>query len=113
VSFVVKSVLVDEDPYRLESPHRPLRSADELAGEAGRFREPITDGAGKDDPLRGAPVDQVTDTGEDRVDAVCVHSAMPITSPPSINGATAPRRDPGSRCVPTSRLLTQPINAPA
>jgi hypothetical protein len=33
-----------------------------LAGEAGRFREPIPDGAGQDDPLRGTQVDQVTDT---------------------------------------------------
>jgi len=32
-----------------------------LAGEAGRFREPIPDGAGKDDLLRAAQVDQVTD----------------------------------------------------
>ena len=54
----------------LESLHRPLRSADELVGEAGRFREPITDSAGKDDPLCGAQVDQVIDTGEDRIDAV-------------------------------------------
>ena len=37
-----------------ESPHRPLRSADELVGEAGRFREPIADGAGEDDVLRFA-----------------------------------------------------------
>lgn len=61
---------VGEYPSRLESPHRPLRSADELVGEAGRFREPIPDGAGKDDLLRGAQVDQVTDTDEDRIDAV-------------------------------------------
>jgi len=45
---------VAEDPHLLESPHRSLRSADELVGEAGRFREQITDGAGKDDLLRGA-----------------------------------------------------------
>lgn len=31
--------------------------------------------------------------------------ALPTTSPSSINGATAPRFDPGSRCVPMSRLL--------
>jgi hypothetical protein len=37
-----------------------------LVGEAGRFPEPITDGAGKEDLLRGAPVDQVADTDEDR-----------------------------------------------
>jgi len=33
----------------------------------------------------------------------------PITSQSSINGAAAPRRDPGSRCVPMSRLLAQPM----
>jgi len=37
-----ESVLGEEDPYQLESPHRPLRSADELVGEAARFRESIT-----------------------------------------------------------------------
>ena len=54
-----KSVL--EHPSPLESPDRRLRSADELVGEAGRFLEPIADGAGKDDlldthrfPRRGA-----------------------------------------------------------
>ncbi len=68
---------VQGNPSLLQSPHRPLRSADELVGEAGRFREPMTDGAGKDPPsrkatqgwhdlLRGAQVDQVTDTDEDR-----------------------------------------------
>jgi hypothetical protein len=46
------------------------RSADELVGVAGRFRETTTDGAGQDDLLRGAQVDQVTDTVEDRSDAV-------------------------------------------
>jgi len=35
---------VEEDPHPLESPDRPLRSADELVGEAGRFREPIEAG---------------------------------------------------------------------
>jgi hypothetical protein len=34
-----------------------------LVGEAGWFREPIPDGAGKADLLRTAQVDQVTDTG--------------------------------------------------
>ena len=58
---------VEEYPSLLESPHRPLRSAHELVGEAGRFREPIPDGAGKDDLLRAAQVDQVTDTDEDRI----------------------------------------------
>ena len=52
-----KSVLVEEHRSPLESPDRRLRSADELVGEAGRFREPIPDGAGKDDLLRGAQVD--------------------------------------------------------
>jgi hypothetical protein len=33
-----------------------------LVGKAGRFREPIADGAGKDDLLDTAQVDQVTDT---------------------------------------------------
>jgi hypothetical protein len=61
---------VEDDPSLFESPHRPLSSADELVGEAGRFREPIADGAGKDDLLRGAQVDQVTDTDEDRIDAI-------------------------------------------
>jgi hypothetical protein len=86
----------------LESPHRPLRSADELIGEAGWFREPIRDGAAKDDLLRGAQVDQVTKTG---LMPSCVRRTLPITSPSSLNGATAPRLDPGSRCVPMSRLL--------
>jgi len=35
--------LVQEDSYLLESSYRPLRSAGELVGEAGRFREPITE----------------------------------------------------------------------
>ena len=38
----------EEHPYLIESPHRPLRPDDELVGEAGRFPEPVTDGAGKD-----------------------------------------------------------------
>jgi hypothetical protein len=54
---------VEEDPSLLESLHRPLRSADELIGEAGRLWEPIPDGAGNDNLLRSAQVDQVTDTG--------------------------------------------------
>jgi hypothetical protein len=65
-----KSILAAEKPYLLESSHRPLCSANELVGEAGRFRETITDGAGKDDLLRSAQIDQVTDTDEDRLDAV-------------------------------------------
>jgi len=80
---------VEEDPTLLESPHRPLRSADEFVGEAGRLREPIPDGAGKDDPLRGVQVDQVTDAGED-----------PIGKQNSRKGARpqgrAPRRERGS-----------------
>jgi hypothetical protein len=55
----------------------------------------------------------VTDTG---LMPICVRSTLlrwelrragtlPATSPSSINGATAPRLDPGSRCVPMSRLL--------
>ena len=50
---------VEEDPSLLESPHRPLRSADEVVGEADRFREPIPGGAGKDDPLRAAQVNRL------------------------------------------------------
>ncbi len=42
---------VEEDPDLLESPHRPLRRGDALVDEAGRFRETIPDGAGKDDLL--------------------------------------------------------------
>jgi hypothetical protein len=57
--------VVEEDPSLLESPHRPLRSADELVGETGRFRETIPEGAGGDDLLRGAQGDQVTDRDED------------------------------------------------
>jgi len=68
-------------PPLLESPTRPLHSADELVGEAGRFREPISDGAGRDNPLRGVQVDQVTDTDEDRIDAVlrAQHAADHLT----------------------------------
>ena len=51
-----KSVLAEADPSLLESPHRPLRSADELVGEAVRFREPLMDGAGKGDLLRVAQI---------------------------------------------------------
>ena len=89
----------------LESLHRPLRSADELVGEAGRFREPITDSAGKDDPLCGAQVDQVIDTGEDRIDAVlrAQHAADHLAVVDQRRHR--PRVDPGSRCVPMSRLL--------
>ena len=35
---------MEADPSLLESPHRPRRSADELVGEAARFREPIPEG---------------------------------------------------------------------
>jgi hypothetical protein len=45
---------VQEDPSLLESPYRRLRRADEVVGEAGRFREPIPDGAGKDPASRKA-----------------------------------------------------------
>ena len=48
--------------------------------------------------------DQVTDTDEDRIDAA-LRGTLPITSSSSSNGATAPRLDLGSRCVPMSRLL--------
>jgi hypothetical protein len=50
-----------------------------LVGEAGRFREPIPDGANKNDLPRGAQVDQVTDAGEDRIDAVL--RAQPLVLP--------------------------------
>lgn len=55
---------MEEDPSLLKSSYRPLCSADELVGEAGRFRETMPDGAGKDDPPCAAQVDQVTDTDE-------------------------------------------------
>jgi hypothetical protein len=51
--------------------HRLLRSTDESVGETGRFRKPIVwRGAGQDDLLRAGQVDPVTDTDEDRMDAV-------------------------------------------
>ena len=63
---------MEEDPSLLASPHRPLRSAHDVVGEAGRFREPIPDGAGKDDlldthrsPRRGASHPQIAQMATD------------------------------------------------
>ena len=72
----------------LESSDRPLRSADELVGEAGRFREPIPDGVGKDDlldthrsPRRGAshpPIAQMaTDLGSSVDETLHLWSSAP------------------------------------